>query len=194
AEAEPRRPGKMLKQPDALLWLCGKLQELAALSSRKDRIALGAFDIHTSSFPMLLPHRVQATLLLSYSEAELADTVEQRMRDILGKDLVRWEMELISDRPAMKARRQNRQLIRRLAQVAQQWEIPLAQESSLWPSIAGLVPTSSAVLCGLGPVAHHLYTPQEAVQRISIPQRTLLLAEFLVQELQGLPRYGKTSG
>ena len=115
------------------------------------------------------------------------------MHEILGKGNVRWELEMISDRPAMKARPKNRKLAKTLSQVAEQWEIPLKQESSLWPSIAGLVPTSSAVVCGLGPVAYQLYTPQEAVQRISILQRTLLLAEFLVQELKGLPTYGKTS-
>jgi hypothetical protein len=31
----------------------------------------------------------------------------------------------------------------------------------------------------MGPVARDLYTPQEAVQRISMVQHTLLLAEFL---------------
>ena len=115
------------------------------------------------------------------------------MREILGKGAVRWELELISDRPAMRDRPKNRKLAKTLSRVAEQWEIPCKVESSLWPSIAGLVPSSTAVVCGLGPVAHQLYTPQEAVQRISILQRTLLLAEFLVQELKGLPEYGKTT-
>ena len=192
-EAEPRRLGKVRKQPDALNWFCRKIHDLAKLSSRKERVAVAASDIHTDAFPMLLPHRVQATLFLSYSDLSLANTLERQMREILGKDSVRWELEMISDRPAMKARPKNRKLAKTLSQVAEQWEIPLKQESSLWPSIAGLVPTSAAVVCGLGPVAHQLYTPQEAVQRISILQRTLLLAEFLVQELKGLPAYGKTS-
>ncbi|MBN2375067.1 MAG: ATP-grasp domain-containing protein [Sedimentisphaerales bacterium] len=192
-KAEPRRLGKVLKQPDALNWFCRKLHDLSKLSSRKERVAVAATDIHTNAFPMLLPHRVQATLLLSYSDQTQADSLERQMREILGKDSIHWELEIISDRPAMKARPKNRQLAKILSQVAEHWEIPLKQESSLWPSIAGLVPTSTAVVCGLGPVACQLYTPQEAVQRISILQRTLLLAEFLVQELEGLPAYEKTS-
>jgi len=190
-EAKPRRLGQVLKQPDALNWLCEKLQELAKLSSRKDRVAVAASDIKTDAFPMLLPHRIQVTLFLSYSDINRADSLEQQMRKILGKGSVRWELELISDRSAMRDRPKNRKLAKTLSQVAEQWEIPCQQESSLWPSIAGLVPSSTAVVCGLGPVAHQLYTPQEAVQRISILQRTLLLAEFLVQELKGLSEYGK---
>lgn len=192
-EAEPRRLGKVLKQPDALNWVCAKLHDLAKLSSRKERFAVAASDIHTDAFPMLLPHRVEVTLLLSYCESNIANSLEQQIRDILGKDFVRWTLEMISDRPPMIARPKNRKLAKTLSQVAQQWEIPLKQESSLWPTVAGLVPTSTTVVCGLGPVARQLYTPQEAVQRISILQRTLLLAEFLVQELRGLPAHGQTS-
>jgi len=192
-EAEPRRPGKVLKQPDALNWSCRKLHELAKLSSRKDRVAIAASNIHTDAFPMLLPHRVEANLLLSYSETNLANSLERQMRDILGKGSVKWELEMISDRPPMKSRPKNRKLANTLSQVADQWEIPLKQESSLWPSIAGLVPASKTVVCGLGPVAHQLYTPQESVQRISVLQRTLLLAEFLVQELKGLSPNDKTT-
>ena len=46
---------------------------------------------------------------------------------------------------------------------------------------AGLVPERTACLCGLGPVARDLGTPHEAVQRISLVQRTLLLARYLVE-------------
>jgi hypothetical protein len=64
--------------------------------------------------------------------------------------------------------------------VAVQWEIPLNKETSLWPSVAGLVPPQVPVVCGLGPVARGLYTGQEAVSRISLVQRTLLLAAYLL--------------
>jgi D-alanine-D-alanine ligase len=45
--------------------------------------------------------------------------------------------------------------------------------------VAGLVPSSRAVICGLGPVARDVDTPQEAVLRLSLMQRTLLLAQYL---------------
>ncbi|KPK78160.1 MAG: hypothetical protein AMJ79_00600 [Phycisphaerae bacterium SM23_30] len=179
-EAAPRRLGQSGKNIGALRWTCSKLEQLTQLSSRKERMAVAAADLKTTTFPMLLPHRVEVSLLVSYGESARADEAEQKIRQILGKEGVNWKLEMLSDRPAMRLRKKNRQLAESLAQVAQQWEIPLEQESSLWPTIAGLVPDSTAVLCGIGPVAHNLYTPQEAVQRISIIRRTLLLSEFLI--------------
>jgi hypothetical protein len=84
----------------------------------------------------------------------------------------------------MKERRTTTQLARRLAQVAEEWEIPLKRESSVWPSVAGLVPAKTVCVCGVGPVARDVGTPHEAVQRISLVQRTLLLAEFLARDKQ----------
>ena len=63
--------------------------------------------------------------------------------------------------------------------MADRWEIPLADEASVWPSVAGLVPSKVPVLCGLGPVGEELHTPHEAVERISLVQRTLLLTQYL---------------
>ncbi len=42
------------------------------------------------------------------------------------------------------------------------------------------MPEDQPVLCGLGPVARDLRTPQESLLRISLVQRTLLLTQFLV--------------
>jgi hypothetical protein len=75
-------------------------------------------------------------------------------------------------------------LAKSLADVAGQWDIPLKRESSVWPSVAGLVPAAKGVVCGVGPVARDLYTPAESVDRISLVQRTLLLAEFLCEKGQ----------
>ncbi len=185
-ETYPRRIGKANKSPEALHWVCAKIEKLSKLSSRKERIAVAASNIKTTSFPMLLPHRIVVTLLLSYPEQRLAEAVENEMRDILGKGEAKWELEMLSDRLPMKLSRRNQKLARDLKEVADKWDIPLDQESSVWPTIAGLVPESTRVVCGLGPISKQLYTPQEAVQRISILQRTLLLAEFLVRQLDGI--------
>lgn len=185
-ETAPKRLGKATRNPEALRWVCVKIEELSKLSSRKDRVAIAASDIKPTAFPMLLPHRVIVTLLVSYGDEKRADLLEDEMREILGKGGVKWELKMLSQRPPMQLRKENRQLAEKLNVVARQWEIPLEQESSLWPTIAGLVPLGAGVVCGMGPVARNLYTPQESVQRISIIQRTLLLAEFLVQELQGI--------
>lgn len=41
--------------------------------------------------------------------------------------------------------------------------------------------TTGPVVCGMGPEARALYSGQEAVSRISIVQRTLLIAEYLLK-------------
>jgi D-alanine-D-alanine ligase len=134
---------------------------------------------------MFLPHVIEATVMMSYGESAAADESESKMRGILGKEGFKWHLELLSDRPAMKRRQASRNLAGALSQVASDWEIPFGQESSLWPSVAGLVPPAVGVVCGLGPVARKLHTPQEAVERISILQRTMLLAEFLLRDSRG---------
>lgn len=182
-ETSPKRLGKANSKPEALSWVCAKIGELSRLSSRENRIAVAASDIRTTSFPMLLPHSVAVTLLLSYGDEQFADSVERKMRRILSKE-GNWELKMTSDRPPMKLRKGNQQLLRTLRKIANQWNIPFDQESSLWPTVAGIVPAPTRVICGLGPVAKDLYTPHEAVQRISILQRTLLLAEFLIQDLK----------
>jgi len=187
-ETSPRRIGKANKNPEVLHWVCAKIEKLAKLSSRKERVAVAASNIKTTSFPMLLPHRIVVTLLLSYPEQQLAEVVEKQMRQILGKGEAKWELEILSDRPPMKLSRGNRRLVKDMKEVADKWDIPLDQESSVWPTIGGLVPESTRVVCGLGPVSKQLYTPQEAVQRISILQRTLLLAEFLIRQLEGIKK------
>jgi D-alanine-D-alanine ligase len=103
------------------------------------------------------------------------------MKRILSGGGITWELALISDRPPMRERHANAALVARLKRIAGEWDIPLASESSLWPSVAGLVPEPVPVVCGVGPVARDLYTSREAVSRISLVQRTLLLTQFLLE-------------
>lgn len=179
---EPTRPGRLTKHPEPLRWLLGKLEELCALSDRKRRLSVSVVDIRSERLPMLLPHRVTCTILVTYPDAALADQVDERMRRVLGKRGRKWELSALSDRPPMKERRGTLRLSKALTQTAAEWEIPMKNESSVWPSVAGLVPAKTACLCGVGPVARDLGTPQEAVQRISMIQRTLLLAQFLLRD------------
>jgi len=49
----------------------GVLEKFAAISSRKDRVAVSVLGIKTENFPLHLPHRIQADVLLTYpDEAE----------------------------------------------------------------------------------------------------------------------------
>ncbi len=182
-EGKPRKLGSTaVRSPEPLGWICHKLEDIAGLSSRKDRVAVSAVDIRPEAYPQLLPHRVTVDLLMSFPHAEAAEALEARMRGLLGKGGPRWNLTLVSHRPAMVSKRNVKGLADGFRRVAEQWEIPFGVESSLWPSAAGLVPAETPVLCGIGPCADGLYTNQEAVSRISLIQRTLLLTEVLLAQ------------
>jgi D-alanine-D-alanine ligase len=183
-EGKPQRIGQKRKSPEAILWFSKKIGEMSSLTSKKERIALSVSNLKTESFPMLLPHRIVTTVVLSYHDSKLADATEKAMKDLLKQNGFKCNIEKISDRLPMKEQANNLQLLKVLADVAKKWEIPLAKESSVVPSAGGLVPAKIPVVCGIGPVAKELYTPQEAVNRISLVQRTLLIAEFLAQDIQ----------
>jgi D-alanine-D-alanine ligase len=181
-EGDPQRLGKFGRKQEVLLWTNQKLAEIARLSSRKDRLAVSTQGIRSERFPMLLPHRINAKLLLNYLDVRHANEAERRIRELLKDGKFKVSLQLISERPPMKERRSNIRLAKSLESVANEWEMPWSKDTSLWPSVGGLAPASSAVMCGLGPSAKDLYTPREAVNRTSLIQRTLLVALFLAQK------------
>ena len=180
-EGPPRRPAHSRPGSNALLWFADRIGRIADLSSRSEKVAVGATNVRTIGSPMLLPRRLEADLLLSYLDETRADDVESALREILGKDTLKWKLELVSDRPPMKDRVANQRVARAILKVAADWEIELHAVSSVWPSVGGLVTGKTGVVCGMGPVARNLYTPQEAVHRMSLIQRTLLLVQFLLR-------------
>ncbi len=178
-EGSAGRVGSVQKRADVLQWSMERLQRAFALTSRSKRIAVAARDIHSESYPRHLPHKFSCTLLLNYGDVSKAEEVEAAIRKIFGKKEYRWELKLISDRHPMKKRQRNERISRAYLKLAEELEMPLQVESSLYPSAAGLAPAGPAVMCGIGPVAHHAFTPEESLSRISLMQRTLLLARFL---------------
>lgn len=180
-EGQPRRLGHAGRKPDVLQWTLQALLEMSRLSSRKNRVAVSADDLKTESFPLLIPHRVKLTLLVSYLNSSSVNAVEAAIRGMVSQAPFSVGFELISDRPPMKERKMNLALAKSLERKAEDLESPLNHESSLWPSVAGVV-TRVPVLCGMGPAARDLYTHLEAVNRISLIQRTLLLAQWLLSK------------
>jgi D-alanine-D-alanine ligase len=181
AEEEPRRLGRALKRPELLRWVWNRLEGFSGIGSARQRTSVSALHVGSDRLPMHLPHRVTSILVVTYPDASRIAAVEQDMRALVPKGGPKWELEQISDRPPMKERSSTLELARSLKRTADEWDIPLKTESSAWASVAGLVPGRTACLCGVAPVARDLGTPQEAVQRISLVQRTLLLAQYLVQ-------------
>jgi D-alanine-D-alanine ligase len=182
ASEVPRRLGKVYKRRSVLRWFTGQLEEVTRLTSKERRIAVAVSDLKTEAYPKLLPHRVNAEIFLSYLDVKAADRTEGVMRQALATKSYNVSLEMVSSRPPMKKTQRNSSLLAELKSVADIWEIPLGVESSLYPSTAGLVPSSTEVVCGVGPVAQHTDSAQEAVLRISLVQRTLLLTQFLAAQ------------
>jgi len=191
-KGRPTRVGLRTRRKPILPWVFEKMQQITALSSQRKHLSIAAMDFSTENYPMLQPHEATVTMLMAYFDKRSADAAEREMRKLIAKDGLPYELFLISDRPPMRKNQRTPRLINKLRDIAVKWEIPLNVESSVWPSVAGLVPKSTAVVCGVGPVARELYTAQESVQRFSLMQRTLLLAQFLLRDIPDIKNHGKT--
>lgn len=91
------------------------------------------------------------------------------------------ELTRMSECPPLPRRSVNRKLAAEIIELAAKWDIAMQEHSSAWPTVAGLVPASVPVVCGMGPLAHDMFSPHEAVDRSSLVQKTLLLASFLAR-------------
>lgn len=181
-EGKPQAFREVTRKTDVVRWVCSRIEALSELSSRKDRLGVYAVDLETTRFSRLLPHRVKAKVLISYPDRHVADEVLQEVRNLFGKGRPTAQLHLLSDRPPMPERKGNQLLLQRIVDAAATWDIPLGVETSASPSVAGLVPEGTAVICGLGAITNDLYAPHEAVQRTSLLQHTLLLTQFLAGE------------
>jgi len=176
--------GRAHQQETALSWVLEQLRVFSKFGTDRNEVVVSTLDLKTERHPMRLPHRVSATPMLTYLDPKAADGVAAKIRAKLGKKGPHWELLRESDRAPMKDRPVNVRLFKQLSVLATELEIPLKRDSSTWPSVAGLVSAKVACLCGVGPATDNRGTPQEAVQRISLIQQTLLLATFLVDQLK----------
>lgn len=183
-EGESRKLGSASKRPEVLRWAWERLERCCALSSRKLRVAVSVADLRTRGFRNLLPHQVTATVLVNYLDVDSANAVCAEVEKILStrRDGLKVRWNLVVDRPPMAPRPENERLLDEMRAAATRWELPFSTDSSLLPSVAGFVPAGTAVLCGIGPAATETFTAHEAVERISVVQRTLNLAQFLSDE------------
>jgi len=180
-----RVPGEPFPNSDTLIWTVHRLHELTDALCRGEGITVDFVGMETEGFPMRSPHKIHMTILIGYLDSQRADETVERIREILNGSRFKIRLELISDRFPMKKRPANRQLALSLEKLSSDWDIPLQIDNSVWPCAGGLVPKGIPVVGGVGPIARDIYTPHEAVNRISLIQRTLLLAQFLISENHG---------
>jgi D-alanine-D-alanine ligase len=181
-EGKPRRLGKTYKKRGVLRWATTCMEDFAKLTSKDKRIAIAASEFKTEAYPQMLPHRAVANVFVSYLNKNDADAAEASMMSVIKTKDFKCTLEVVSERPPLKKSKQTDVLYRQLKGVANQWEIPLDREFSLSPSVGGLVPVKIPTICGIGPVARDVDTPQEGVLRISLMQRTLLMAQYLASK------------
>jgi D-alanine-D-alanine ligase len=181
---DPHRPGRPTSRPSVMRWTLEQLAALERLSSSERGVSVSTIDVGCERHPMMLPHRVTARVLLTYRDDAVADAVAGDIGAAFEKSRYKCRLVVEADRPPMRERDINRRLAKALTKTADEWKIPLTRESSAWPSVGGLVGSKIACVCGIGPVARDRGTPAEAVQRIGLVQRTLLLAEFLAGQLE----------
>ena len=177
-----RVPGEPYPNSDTLIWTVHRLHELTDELCRRKGVTVDFVGMETEGYPMRSPHKIHMTMMVGYLDNRKADESVERIREILTGSRFKIRMEMISDRPPMKKRPVNRELALSFEKIASDWDIPLQIDTSVWPSAGGLVPKRIPVIGGIGPIARDMYTPHEAVDRTSLIQRTLLLAQFLIRE------------
>ena len=179
-EGERLGPGQVGRRRPVVRWACEKVEAIGQLSAPRRRLSIAVVDMRTERHAMFMPHRVEVSLMMSYLNPTHADETEAAMRKALGRGGPKWSLTRLTDRPPMVDRPANQPLVDALEAAATKWDIGVERETSAWPSVAGLVAEGTAVVCGVSPAMQDGGTPDEAVQRISLVQRTLLLTEYLI--------------
>jgi D-alanine-D-alanine ligase len=183
-EGNALRAGYRGEQEDPLTWFLRKAGEVEVLTNPENRVAVAVQDVHSERYGVLLPHRVLATVYVTYLDAALADEAEMALRELFNADRteLRAYVERLEERPPLRRSEKPAEVLAKLKQISEDWKIPFGTESSLLPSAAGVVPENIPVLCGLGPAGKDIFTPFECVHRGELLQRALLLTLYLLEE------------
>ena len=182
-EGKSNRLDEWVEEEDVLRWTSARLANFSSLSEPEKKLDIGVLKFKTTSFPLRLPHLAKADIMMSYSSTALADRKENEIRlELDTSHPFNCDFTRLADRPPMHHRRVNEELTAALKDVASKWKINLCEYSAVWPSVAGLVPAGVPVVCGLGPFSRHLYTPDEAINRLSLEERCLILAGLIAEK------------
>lgn len=182
-EGNPQRIGNHTNQIDVLSYFIQNAEKLRALSKPDQKITVAVQDINSERYSILLPHRVRATVYVTFIDVKLGNKVEEEIREIFKsvKSEIRVFVEKLAERPPLSKSKKKNSIVCKLQELSDEWKLPFGTESSLLSSAAGEVANITPVLCGCSPASKDLYTPNEAVHRGELLQRTLLLSLFLAE-------------
>lgn len=178
------RIGYRSTKTDALTWFLQKIERVGNLSQIEKHLTVAVQDVHSDRYGMLLPHRVRATVYVTYLNSQQADEAENQLKKFFNtnKKGIQSYIEKIEERPPLSVSKDNEELISVLKKLSEEWKLPFGTESSLIPSAAGEISLKTPVVCGVGPTARNLHTPNEAVHRGELLQKALLLTLFLLDK------------
>jgi D-alanine-D-alanine ligase len=184
AEGNSLRPGYRGNQDDPLSWFLKKTDDVSKLNKPEDRLTVAIQELQSERYGVLLPHRIRATVYLTYLDTQLADDAEKVIRDTFSIDHleIRAYAERLEKRPALNRSDVSAPVLQSLQAISEEWKLPFGVDSNLLPSASGVVPAGIPVVCGLGPAGRDIFTPYESVHRGELLQRALLLTLYLLEE------------
>ncbi|OLO37995.1 D-alanine--D-alanine ligase [Alkalihalophilus pseudofirmus] len=182
-EGDPMRIGKQLNQTDVLSYFIQKAEKLKKISSRNKKLTVAVQDVRSERYSVLLPHRVHATIVVTYLDEKFAVDVEKQIREAFTSNSsgMRSYVETLVERPPL-LRKNSNPIIPHLRELSEKWNLPFGTEASLLSSAAGEIPMNIPVVCGFAPSSKNLYTPNEAIHRGELIQRSLLLGLYLLEQ------------
>ena len=155
---------------DMMSWFLRQATRLQALNRPAERLTVAVQEMQSQRYSILLPHRIQATVYITFLDPALADEAEAKIYRLCQvsqkqKLTMRCLVEKLEERPPLNRSPYSVPLMSKLESISNHWQLPFGIEASLFPSAAGVVPDGIPVICGLGPACENLYTPYESVNR-----------------------------
>ncbi len=182
-----QRIGSHVASDDVLSWFLHQADSIGALSRPEERLSVAVQEVNSERYSILLPHRVRATIYVTFLDAVLADEAETQLRELFTskageQDEIRVHVEKLEERPPLNRSDNCLPIISRLKKISEAWKLPFGVEAGLLPSAAGEIPEKIPVICGFGPASQNMYTPHEGIHRGELLQRALLLTLFLLED------------
>ncbi|TCT12874.1 D-alanine-D-alanine ligase [Natranaerovirga pectinivora] len=181
-EGDPLRVGNHSNKVDVMSYFLEKAEKLKELNVMDSKLTVVVQDIHSERYSVLLPHRVRASIYVTFLDEKKVKEAEAKIRELFKSTTrgIQCYVEKLTERPPFN-RIKNNSLITELSRISEELNIPFGVESSLLPSAAGEIHNKIPIVCGFAPASKGLYTPNEALHRGELIQKTLLLGMYLLR-------------
>lgn len=182
-----KRIGSHGPSGDLMSWFLNRADQIGTLSLPEEKLTVAVQEVHSERYSILLPHRIRATVYVTFLDPVLADGAESRLQELLAVDQDDQDepdvyIEKLEERPPLNRSSSADRLVEQLKRISEDWKLPFGVESSLLPSAAGEIPPETPVICGFGPASRDMFTPHECIHRGELLQRILLLTQFLLED------------